>query len=104
MSDDSAESIQIGTVSPIDTDSSNRDLDFQQARLAFSIIQSLLTHTQVVSDLVALMAQVLDEDTTKAVTKTPHWGAYLESRRAMERTREDVENFVQMMNALSDEQ
>ena len=67
-----------------------RDLDYQQARLAFSIIESLLEHTRVVSDLVALMAQVLDEDTTKALTQTPTWTAYLDSRRAMERTKGEV--------------
>jgi len=43
-----------------------RDLDFAQAQLAYSIIESLLDHTRVVSDLIALMAQTLDEDTTKS--------------------------------------
>jgi hypothetical protein len=77
-----------------------RDLDFQQARLAYSIIGSLLEHTSIISDLIALMAQVLDEETTKALTNTPYWKAYLESRRAMERTREDVEEFAAMMKKL----
>jgi hypothetical protein len=77
-----------------------RDLDFEQARLAYSIIESLLEHTRVVSDLVALMAQVLDEDATKAVTNTPHWQAYLDSRRTMEKTRTDVEKFTEMMKKL----
>ena len=80
-----------------------RDLDFQQARLAYSIIERLLEHTRVVSDLIALMAQVLDEDTTKALTNTPHWQAYLESRRAMERTRQEVEQFAEIMKKLGDE-
>ena len=80
-----------------------RDLDFQQARLAYSIIERLLEHTRVVSDLIALMAQVLDEETTKALTNTPHWQAYLESRRAMERTRQDVEQFAEIMKKLGDE-
>jgi hypothetical protein len=80
-----------------------RDLDFQQARLAYSIIQSLLDHTRVISDLIALMAQVIDEDTTKALTNTPHWQAYLESRRMMERTRDDVERFAEVMKQLGDE-
>ena len=88
--------------SPAD-DAPTHDLDFQQARLAYSIIQSLLDHTRVVSDLVALMAQVIDEDTTKALTKTPHWQAYLESRRMMERTRDDVERFAEVMKKLGDE-
>jgi hypothetical protein len=80
-----------------------RDLDFEQARLAYSIIGSLLEHTAIISDLIALMAQVLDEETTKALTQTPHWKAYLESRRAMERTREDVEKFAQIMKRLSED-
>ena len=77
------------------------DLDSAQARLAYSIIQSLLDHTRVVSDLIALMAQTLDEDTTKALTQTPVWTAYLDSRRALERTRADVEKFSEVMKQLS---
>ena len=76
------------------------DLSFEQARLAYSIIESLLEHTRVVSDLVALMAQVLDEDTTKAITNTPHWQAYLDSRRTMDKTRADVEKFTEIMKQL----
>jgi predicted dinucleotide-binding enzyme len=79
------------------------DLDPSQARLAYSIIQSLLEHTRVVSDLIALMAQTLDEDTTKALTQTPVWTAYLDSRRAMERTRADVEKFAEVMKQLSED-
>ena len=80
-----------------------RDLTFEQARLAYSIIESLLEHTRVVSDLIALMAQVLDEDTTRALTNTPHWKAYLDSRRSMERTRADIERFAEIMTTLSKE-
>lgn len=40
------------------------------------------------------MAPVLDQDTTKALTQTAQWQAYLESRRRMEQTRTDVERFV----------
>lgn len=65
-----------------------------QSELAHSIIESLLDHTRVVSDLIALMAQALDPDTTKALTMTPQWQAYLESRRHMEQTRVEVEKFV----------
>ena len=80
-----------------------RDLDPEQARLAYNIIQSLLEHTRVISDLIALMAQTLDEDTTKALTQTPVWTAYLDSRRALERTRTDVEKFAEIMKGLSEE-
>ena len=77
------------------------DLDFQQAQLAYSIIERLLEHTRVVSDLVAMMAQVLDEDTTKALTQTPTWTAYLDSRRSLEKTRADVERFAEILNKLT---
>jgi hypothetical protein len=78
------------------------DLDAEQARLAYSIISSLLEHTRVVSDLIAMMAQALDQDTTKALTQTPVWTAYLDSRRALERTKDDVESFTEVMKKLSD--
>jgi hypothetical protein len=80
-----------------------RDLDNQQARLAYSIIDSLLSHTKVVSDLIAVMAQALDEDTQKALTQTPNWTAYLESRRLLERTRHDIEKFAEIMKKLSED-
>ncbi len=80
-----------------------RDLDYEQARLSYSIIESLLEHTRVVSDLIALMAQVLDEDAMRALVNTPHWKAYLDSRRSLERTREDVERFAEIMTKLSAE-
>ena len=84
--------------------SAPRDLDFEQARLAYSIIESLLEHTRVVSDLIALMAQVLDEETTKALTNTPYWKAYLDSRRTLEKTRDDVEKFAEAMKRLAGEE
>ena len=77
-----------------------RDLDGAQARLAYSIIESLLEHTRVTSDLVALMAQALGPDVLEALTTTPHWTAYLDSRRALERTREQIEQFTEIMTAL----
>jgi len=48
----------------------------EQNELAHSIIESLLDHTRIVSDLIALMAQALDEDTQKALTQTPQWQSY----------------------------
>ena len=73
------------------------DDDLTPTELAHSIIESLLDHTRVVSDLIAVMAQALDEDTQKALTQTAQWQAYLESRRRMETTREEVEKFATMM-------
>jgi hypothetical protein len=75
----------------------------EQDELAHSIIEALLDHTRVVSDLIALMAQALDDDTQKALTLTPQWQAYLESRRQMETTRTDVEKFVETIQRAANE-
>ena len=79
---------------------SEKDLDYAQAQLAYSIIENLIEHTRIVSDLIALMAQVLDEDTTKALTQTPTWTAYLDSRRSMERTKTDIEKFAEVLQEM----
>ena len=72
--------------------------DREQVELAHSIIESLVDHTRVVSDLIALMAQALDSDISKALTKTPQWEAYLESRRNMEGVKEEIDKFAEFMN------
>ena len=77
-----------------------QDLDYEQAQLAYSIIENLVEHTRIVSDLIALMAQVLDEDTTRALTQTPTWTAYLDSRRSMEKTKGDIEKFAEILKQL----
>jgi hypothetical protein len=84
-------------------DAKQSDLDYEQARLAYSIIQSLLDHTRVVSDLIAVMAQALDDDTQRALTQTPVWTAYLDSRRDLDRTRANIEKFVEVMKQLSED-
>ena len=77
--------------------------DLDQSELAHAIIESLLDHTRVVSDLIALMAQALDQDTTRALTQTPQWQAYLESRRKLERTHEDVDKFARIMKQVGED-
>jgi hypothetical protein len=78
------------------------DINYQQAQLAYSIIERLIEHNRVVSDLVAMMAQVLDQDTTKALTQTPTWAAYLDSRRTLEQTKDDVEKFAEILKGLDE--
>lgn len=80
-----------------------RDLDYAQARLAYSIIETLLEHTGATNDLIALMAQALDEDTKHALTNTPVWTAYLESRRGMEKARVSLEQFAKIMKHLAED-
>ncbi|PYS70631.1 MAG: hypothetical protein DMF69_12895 [Acidobacteria bacterium] len=85
------------------SEEAKKDVDYEQAQLAYSIIESLIDHTKVVNDLIAMMAQVLDEDTTKALTQTPTWTAYLDSKRSMEKTREDVSKFAEILKQLKPE-
>ena len=76
------------------------DLDLSNAKLAYTIISRLLEHNEAVSDLIALMAQVLDEDTQKALTNTPPWEKYLDSRRELETTRLQIEKFADELKKL----
>lgn len=75
----------------------------EQSERARTIIEALLDHTRVVSDLIALMAQALDQETAKALTQTPQWQAYLESRRQMETTRAEVEKFVETIQQTAED-
>ena len=78
-------------------------LTLEHAALAYRIIQTLLTHTTVTQDLVALMARVMDEDAQDALVNTPHWAAYMDSRRALEQARADIEKFAEAWTRLAGE-
>ena len=103
MSDESETPVREETPPGEETTERPRSLAYEQARLAYTIIQALLEHTRVTQDLVALMAQTLDEDTQKALVNTPHWAAYLDSRRVLEHTRADVEKFAEVWTRLAEE-
>lgn len=90
-----------GTAAASAAESKAVGLDYEQASLAYHIIEALLEHTRVTQDLVALMAQVLGEEVAEALTQTPHWNAYMDSRRVMERTRRDVEKFAEIWTKLA---
>jgi hypothetical protein len=49
------------------------------------------------------MAQVIGEETQEALVNTPHWAAYLDSRRVLEHTRQDVEKFAEVWTRLAEE-
>lgn len=79
-----------------------RDLDLSNAKLAYTIINRLLEHNETLSDLLALMAQVLDNDTQEALVNTPPWQKYLESRRELETTRVQIEKFTEELKKIED--
>lgn len=78
----------------------NNDIDLENAKLAYTIIQSLLQANESLSDLLVLMAHALDEDVTKALTQTGEWQKYLESKRELEVTKEQIERFTGELKAM----
>lgn len=73
------------------------DIDYPNAKLAYTIIQSLLKNQEALSDLLALMAHALDEDVAKALTNTNEWNNYLETKRELDNTHLQIEKFTEEM-------
>lgn len=76
------------------------DIDLPNAKLAYTIIQSLLGAHESLSDLLVVMSHALDEDTLKALTATGEWERYLESKRELEHTRSQIELFTAELRKL----
>ncbi len=70
------------------------DIDLPNAKLAYTIIHSLLDGHEALSDLLVLMSHALDEDVLKALTNTAEWEKYLESKRTLETTKAQIESFT----------
>ena len=78
------------------------DLKAEDAKLAYTIIQSLLDGHEALSDLLVVMAHALDEDVLKALTNTGEWQKYLESKRNMETTHLQIEALTGKLKELGD--
>ncbi len=76
------------------------DIDLPNAKLAYTIIQSLLDGHEALSDLLVVMSHALDEDVLKALTNTNEWEKYLESKRNMAATQEQIEKFTDALKTL----
>ena len=72
----------------------NNGTEIENAKLAYTIIQSLLDSHEALSDLLVVMSHALDEDVLKALTGTNEWQSYLESKRNLETTRAQIEKFT----------
>ena len=81
----------------------NNDLDAANAKLAYTIIQSLLDGHEALSDVLVVMAHALDEDVLKALTATNEWEKYLESKRVLEGTHAQIEKFTETLKELENE-
>jgi hypothetical protein len=73
------------------------DIDHPNAKLAYTIIQSLIEGHEALSDLLVVMSHALDEDTVKALTMTGEWEKYLESKRELENTKLQIEKFTEVL-------
>ena len=76
------------------------DIDLPNAKLAYTIIQSLLDGHEALSDLLVVMSHALDEDTLKALTLTSEWERYLESKRSLGAANEQIEKFKEVLASL----
>ncbi len=76
------------------------DIDLFNAKLAYTIIQSLLTSNEALNDLLAVMAHVLDEEVAKALTNTNEWQNYIDSKRELETTRLQIEKLTEELKKL----
>ncbi len=76
------------------------DIDYPNAKLAYTIIQSLLKNQEALSDLLALMAHALDEDVAKALTNTNEWEKYLEAKRELDNTKFQIEKFTEELKKM----
>mgnify|MGYP001197267887 FL=1 len=76
------------------------DIDLPNAKLAYTIIQSLLQANEALSNLLVVMAHALDEDVTKALTATNEWQGYLESKRNLENTKLQIDKFTEELKKL----
>ena len=76
------------------------DIDYPNAKLAYTIIQSLLQNQEALSDLLALMAHALDEDVAKALTNTNEWEKYLEAKRELDNTKLQIEKFTEELKKM----
>ena len=76
------------------------DINLPNAKLAYTIIQSLLDGHEALSDLLVVMAHALDEDVLKALTNTAEWEKYLESKRTLENTKLQIEKLTAELQRL----
>jgi hypothetical protein len=84
-------------------DMNELDIDLPNAKLAYTIIQSLLESNEALSDLLVVMSHALDEDTVKALTNTNEWEGYMESKRNLENTKAQIEKFTEILKELEKE-
>lgn len=87
-------------VKSANTEMEQADIDLPNAKLAYTIIQSLLDGHEALSDLLVVMSHALDEDVLKALTGTSEWEKYLESKRSMEHAGAQIDKLIGALKQL----
>lgn len=80
--------------------SETNETEIENAKLAYTIIQSLLGANEALSDLLVVMSHAMEEDVIKAMTNTGEWETYLESKRNLEVTNKQIEMFTSSLKSL----
>ncbi len=80
------------------------DLEVSNAKLAYTIVQSLLHANESVNDLLVVMSHALDEDTIKALTNTNEWENYMASKRELENTKIQIEKFTAQLKKMEEDE
>ena len=78
------------------------DIDLPNAKLAYTIIQSLLDGHEALSDLLVLMSHAVDEDVLKAMTNTAEWERYLDSKRTLQNTHVQIEKLTASLKQMEE--
>ena len=78
------------------------DIDLPNAKLAYTIIQSLLEGHEALSDLLVLMSHAVDEDVLKAMTNTAEWEKYLASKRDLQNTHAQIEKLAAVLKEMEE--
>ena len=81
-------------------DMNDLDTELPNAKLAYTIIQSLLEGQEALSDLLVVMSHALDEDVLKALTATNEWQRYLDTKRELANTNAQIEKFIDQLKRL----
>ncbi|MDH3531203.1 MAG: hypothetical protein OEQ28_16715 [Acidobacteriota bacterium] len=81
----------------------SKEDEIENAKLAYTIIQSLLNANEALSDLLVVMSHAMEEDVIKAMTNTGEWETYLESKRTLETTNKQIELFVTALERIEDD-
>lgn len=71
-------------------------------RLAYTIIRSLVDGHEALSDLLVMMSHALDEGKLRDLANTSEWENYLESKRALDLTKQQIETFTKQLGELEE--